>query len=214
MSIGCLHKGIFYTNSDLAYQSAPVFHSHFHQVENEYGAFGYGDFPRDLKYLNHVKEQLLQNGVVELLFTSDSPRYSEDMGALPGGRSNAKLVPRNADVSSWLLARTHEHAYVLDFEHVLGCEWIFIGTRYHLLSVFKEVVCNSFQTHLIAEASRTRVYLRQYLYFVVFGASHAFWHWNSTLDWSRLVIFSFSPTFGSLRESCKAWPDRMLITIH
>ena len=112
MSIGCLDKGNFYTNSDLAYQSAPVCHSHFHQVENEYGAFGYGDFPRDLKYLEFVKEQLLQNGVVELFFTSDSPRYSEDMGALPGGMSNAKLVPRNADVSSRLLARTHEHAYV------------------------------------------------------------------------------------------------------
>ncbi|XP_043214981.1 beta-galactosidase-1-like protein 2 isoform X2 [Amphibalanus amphitrite] len=54
------------------------------QVENEYGAFGYGDFPRDLKYLEHVKQQLELNGVVELLFTSDSPRYSADLGALPG----------------------------------------------------------------------------------------------------------------------------------
>ena len=53
-------------------------------MENEYGAFGYGDFPRDLKYLNHVKEQLLQNGVVELLFTSDSPAKTDDWGTLPG----------------------------------------------------------------------------------------------------------------------------------
>ncbi|KAF0314756.1 Beta-galactosidase-1-like protein 2 [Amphibalanus amphitrite] len=54
------------------------------QVENEFGHFGYGDFPRDLKYLEHVKQQLELNGVVELLFTSDSPAQTGDMGALPG----------------------------------------------------------------------------------------------------------------------------------
>ena len=54
-------------------------------MENEYGAFGYGDFPRDLKYLEHVRQQLELNGVTELLFTSDSPAQTADMGALPGG---------------------------------------------------------------------------------------------------------------------------------
>ena len=53
-------------------------------MENEFGHFGYGDFPRDLKYLDHVKQQLEQNGVVELLFTSGSPAQTGDWGTLPG----------------------------------------------------------------------------------------------------------------------------------
>lgn len=59
------------------------------QVENEFGNAGYGDFPRDVKYLKHVSEKLQQGGIVELLVTSDSPASNGDMGSLPGGRPPA-----------------------------------------------------------------------------------------------------------------------------
>jgi len=54
------------------------------QVENEFGAFGYSDFPRDRRYLGQVKQLLEQGGIAELLVTSDSPASSGDMGTLPG----------------------------------------------------------------------------------------------------------------------------------
>ena len=55
------------------------------QIENEYGAFGYDDQPRDKAYLRIVKEILEKNGIESLLFTSDSPKQTTDMGSLEGG---------------------------------------------------------------------------------------------------------------------------------
>ena len=57
----------------------------FSQIENEYGAFGYDDQPRDKAYLRIVKEILEKNGIESLLFTSDSPKQTTDMGSLEGG---------------------------------------------------------------------------------------------------------------------------------
>jgi len=55
------------------------------QVENEYGAFGYDDHPRDKAYLQHLANKLKALGIKEMLFTSDSPKRTLDWGAIPGG---------------------------------------------------------------------------------------------------------------------------------
>lgn len=55
------------------------------KVENEYGAFGYLDHPRDKVYLQHLVDKLKELGIKELLFTSDSPARTADWGAFPGG---------------------------------------------------------------------------------------------------------------------------------
>jgi len=54
------------------------------QIENEYGAFGYDDFPRDTAYLHSLKVTLENAGIESLLFTSDSPANSFDMGTTDG----------------------------------------------------------------------------------------------------------------------------------
>ncbi|KAK3851560.1 hypothetical protein Pcinc_041806 [Petrolisthes cinctipes] len=56
------------------------------QVENEYGHFGYGTDPRDLVYMEFVRDTIVNIGFGEsLLFTSDSPTGTQDLGAIPGG---------------------------------------------------------------------------------------------------------------------------------
>ena len=55
------------------------------KVENEYGAFGVGDNPRDTEYLIHLRDEMIRLGVVELFFTSDTPSNSGQLGAIPGG---------------------------------------------------------------------------------------------------------------------------------
>lgn len=55
------------------------------QVENEYGAFGYGDQPRDKAYLQHLADKMKYLGVKEMFFTSDSPEHTLDWGSIPGG---------------------------------------------------------------------------------------------------------------------------------
>lgn len=56
------------------------------QVENEYGAFGYSDLPRDSKYLNSIYQAMTSvippNRV--MYFTSDTPSYKGDLGAIKG----------------------------------------------------------------------------------------------------------------------------------
>ena len=55
------------------------------QIENEYGAFGYDDFPRDTAYLESLKAALQTFGIESLFFTSDSPKGSDDFGSVEGG---------------------------------------------------------------------------------------------------------------------------------
>ncbi|XP_071520432.1 beta-galactosidase-1-like protein 2 [Panulirus ornatus] len=55
------------------------------QIENEYGHFGYGDDPRDTRYLEFLRDNLIMNGFWEsLFFTSDTPTQTQDLGAIPG----------------------------------------------------------------------------------------------------------------------------------
>ncbi|CAL4069324.1 unnamed protein product, partial [Meganyctiphanes norvegica] len=55
------------------------------QIENEFGHFGYEDFPRDTLYLEFLQENLISNGMGEsLFFTSDSVSGTGDLGSLPG----------------------------------------------------------------------------------------------------------------------------------
>lgn len=53
------------------------------QIENEYGNTKEGDNPVDTVYLEKIKDILLQNGIVELLFTSDTPSNGFS-GTIPG----------------------------------------------------------------------------------------------------------------------------------
>ncbi|XP_042222809.1 beta-galactosidase-1-like protein 2 [Homarus americanus] len=55
------------------------------QVENEYGHFGYGKEPRDILYLEFLRDNLAANEFDEsLFFTSDSPVQTQDLGSIPG----------------------------------------------------------------------------------------------------------------------------------
>ncbi|CAH3188239.1 unnamed protein product [Porites evermanni] len=45
------------------------------QVENEYGSFGADEI--DVKYMTHLKTIMIENGISELLFTSDGIRHME-----------------------------------------------------------------------------------------------------------------------------------------
>merc|ERR1711962_1438037 len=55
------------------------------QIENEYGAFGYNDLPRDQLYLEFIKDNLIANGMGEsLFFTADGVVGVGDLGSLPG----------------------------------------------------------------------------------------------------------------------------------
>ncbi|XP_071520431.1 beta-galactosidase-1-like protein 2 [Panulirus ornatus] len=55
------------------------------QIENEYGQFGYSDNPRDILYLEFLRDNLISNGFWEsLFFTSDTPIETQDLGAIPG----------------------------------------------------------------------------------------------------------------------------------
>lgn len=58
------------------------------KIENEFGAFGYEDYPRDTQYLLSLKSVLETSGIESLLFTSDSPKLTGDFGSLEGGTAN------------------------------------------------------------------------------------------------------------------------------
>jgi hypothetical protein len=67
-----------------------------HQVENEYGAFGVGDEPRDTEYLIHLRDKMIELGATEMFFTSDTPTKNGDLGAVPGELQTANFQ-NNAD---------------------------------------------------------------------------------------------------------------------
>lgn len=58
------------------------------QIENEYGSTEWksksGSFTPDKIYLQQLRSLMIENGIVELLFTSDSPLSKSDLGTLPG----------------------------------------------------------------------------------------------------------------------------------
>lgn len=57
------------------------------QIENEYGSTEWkskhGSFTPDKIYLQQLRRLMIENGIVELLFTSDSPLLKGDVGTLP-----------------------------------------------------------------------------------------------------------------------------------
>ncbi|KZS05123.1 Beta-galactosidase [Daphnia magna] len=61
------------------------------QVENEYGAFGVGDEPRDTQYLIHLRDKMIELGAREMFFTSDTPTKNADLGAVPGELQTANF---------------------------------------------------------------------------------------------------------------------------
>ena len=61
-------------------------------MENEYGAFGYDDQPRDRLHLQQLLNKMKDLGLSEMFFTSDSPVGTLDWGAIPGGNiTNNKI---------------------------------------------------------------------------------------------------------------------------
>jgi len=61
------------------------------QIENEYGAFGYGDQPRDKVYLAHLRDKMTSLGVESMYFTSDTPTNSRDWGSIEGALQTANF---------------------------------------------------------------------------------------------------------------------------
>lgn len=70
----------FYTESGTA-MGGPIIMT---QIENEYGAFGYEDFPRDEEHLRLIKAALIEAGIETILFTSDSQLIYQDWGSVDG----------------------------------------------------------------------------------------------------------------------------------
>ena len=56
------------------------------QIENEYGAFGYGNYPRDKPHLNHIRNALHEGGIESLLIDSDGVQKDKDYGHIEGGK--------------------------------------------------------------------------------------------------------------------------------
>lgn len=54
------------------------------QIENEYGFAAYKDFVPERAYLQSLYQIFLDNDIVELLLTSDSPSVEGDEGTVPG----------------------------------------------------------------------------------------------------------------------------------
>lgn len=54
------------------------------QVENEFGAFGVLNNSRDTEYMIHLRDKMIDLGVQELFFTSDTPGTYGQLGTIPG----------------------------------------------------------------------------------------------------------------------------------
>jgi len=54
------------------------------QVENEFGAFGVLNNSRDTEYMIHLRDKMIDLGVQELFFTSDTPGTFGQLGTIPG----------------------------------------------------------------------------------------------------------------------------------
>lgn len=65
-------------------------------MENEFGAFGYKDEPRDTEYMIHLRDKMVELGATEMFFTSDTPTRYGDFGAVPGELQTANFQ-RGAD---------------------------------------------------------------------------------------------------------------------
>ena len=61
------------------------------KIENEYGAFGYDDYPRDVEHLHHIKVMYDSGGIESLLFTSDNPKGHKDYGTTDGGNISLQI---------------------------------------------------------------------------------------------------------------------------
>ena len=57
------------------------------QIENEYGNFGYGNYPRDKPHLKHIRSVLEEGGIEALFFNSDNIPANHDYGHIEGGES-------------------------------------------------------------------------------------------------------------------------------
>ncbi|CAH1154971.1 unnamed protein product [Phaedon cochleariae] len=75
------------------------------QVENEYGNTKYGDQPVDVIYLEQLKNVFLQNGIVELLFTSDTPSNGF-YGTIPGVLATANF--QNDSIHELTVLKAHQ----------------------------------------------------------------------------------------------------------
>ena len=56
------------------------------QIENEYGNFGYGNYPRDKPHLKHIRSVLEEGGIETLFFNSDNIPVNHDYGHIEGGK--------------------------------------------------------------------------------------------------------------------------------
>ncbi|KAF5283075.1 hypothetical protein FQR65_LT14092 [Abscondita terminalis] len=91
------------------------------QVENEYGATQAGPFFQpDKVYLKQLRQLFINNGITELLLTSDSPILSGDAGTLPQNflqTANFNTVP---ELQLWRLKQLQPNKPLLVMEYWTG----------------------------------------------------------------------------------------------
>ncbi|KAJ8985597.1 hypothetical protein NQ317_015088 [Molorchus minor] len=90
------------------------------QIENEYGNTREGDNPVDTEYLQTLKNILVRHGIVELLFTSDTPSNGFS-GTLPGVLATANFQ-EEPYWTGWFdhWAEKHHTRSAINFGNVLG----------------------------------------------------------------------------------------------
>lgn len=88
------------------------------QIENEYGNTKEENQPIDTEYLSLLKEIILENGIVELLFTSDTPSNGF-FGTLPGVLATANFQDQ-ADLELSLLKKYQPNKPLMVMEYWTG----------------------------------------------------------------------------------------------
>ncbi|XP_023022376.2 beta-galactosidase-1-like protein 3 [Leptinotarsa decemlineata] len=104
------------------------------QIENEYGDTKDGDKPVDRAYLEQLKDIFQENGIVELLFTSDKPSLGFS-GTLPGVLATANFQ-NNATNELTILKKFQPHKPLMVMEYWTG--WYDHWTETHHTRSAKE----------------------------------------------------------------------------
>lgn len=115
------------------------------QIENEFGNYGYGDHPRDLQHLKFIKSVLIKYGIESLLFTSDTPRLTRDLGNIDYELMTANFKC-NSEEELIKLKELRPNAPILVTEFWPGWFDHWFETNHHILSEpeFRVILGNIF----------------------------------------------------------------------
>lgn len=116
------------------------------QIENEFGNYGYSDYPRDKNHLKFIKKVLRDGGIESLLFTSDTPELTADWGNIDYELMTANFKC-NSEAELKRLKELRPNAPILVSEFWPGWfdHW-FQGDIHNVLSEpeFREILGNIF----------------------------------------------------------------------